>query len=245
MTLSLILGFGGILLVASYVQSVAGFAHGLIVMGSVTLLGLAPVPFTAVVISLTGLASILMALKGRRPHIDIPLFIRASLGLIPMLLVGLALLHFLDRGASLFLQRSLGLVILAGGFLGMVKPRPRKQRSPHWHDLIAGGLAGILGGLFSTSGPPLIFHLYRQPDRVDVIRSTLLTIFLLASFARIILVLGEGSFDADMLYLSLVSLPLVALGTFLGRRFPPPVSERGMRRLALGLLMVLGAPLLI
>ena len=244
MTLELILGFGLILLVASYVQSVAGFAHGLIVMGSVTLLGLAPVAFTAVVISMTGFASVLMALVGRRGHIDERIFLRACLGLVPMLLLGLGLLHLLDQGSSQLLQRVLGSVILVGGGLGMIKPHPRTERASNWQDILAGGFSGILGGLFSTSGPPLIYHLYRQPDRVDVIRSTLLAIFLISSSARIVLVLVEGSFEANMLYLSLLTLPIVALGTFLGRRFPPPFSERGMRRMAFGLLMVLGAPLL-
>jgi uncharacterized membrane protein YfcA len=244
MSLELILGFALILLVASYVQSIAGFAHGLIVMGSVTLLGLAPVAFTAVVISMTGFASILMALVGRRGHINEQIFLRACLGLVPMLLVGLALLHFLDHGASKTLQRILGSVILLGGGLGMIKPRPRSERAANWQDTVAGALSGILGGLFSTSGPPLIYHFYRQPDRVDVIRSTLLAVFLISSSSRIILVIWEGSFEVNMLYLSLMTLPIVALGTYLGRKFPPPFSERGMRRLAFGLLMVLGAPLM-
>ncbi len=244
MTLELILGFGLILLVASYVQSVAGFAHGLIVMGSVTLLGLAPVAFTAVVISMTGFASVLMALVGRRSYINERIFLRACLGLLPMLLVGLGILHFLDQGSSHFLQRILGSVILLGGGLGMIKPHPRTERAANWQDIVAGGFSGILGGLFSTSGPPLIYHLYRQPDRVDVIRSTLLAIFLISSSARVVLVIVEGSFEANMLYLSLMTLPIVALGTYLGRSFPPPFSERGMRRMAFGLLMFLGAPLL-
>ncbi len=244
MTLELLLGFSAILLVASYVQSVAGFAHGLIVMGSVTLLGLAPVAFTAVVISMTGFASILMALVGRRGHINERVFFRACLGLVPMLLVGLGLLHLMDQSSSSILQRILGAVILLGGGLGMVKPHPKRKRATNWQDFVAGGLSGILGGLFSTSGPPLIYHLYRQPDRVDVIRSTLLAIFLISSSSRIVLVILEGSFEANMLYLSILTLPIVALGTFLGRKFPPPFSERGMRRMAFGLLMVLGAPLL-
>ncbi|MFP5506194.1 MAG: sulfite exporter TauE/SafE family protein, partial [Gammaproteobacteria bacterium] len=41
----------------SFVQALSGFALGLIVLGSVTLLQLAPIPFTAAVISMISLAN--------------------------------------------------------------------------------------------------------------------------------------------------------------------------------------------
>lgn len=50
-----------------------------------------------------------------------------------------------------------------------------------------------MGGLFSTAGPPLVYHLYRQPLPVAVIRETLVAVFGINAVLRLALVAGSGN----------------------------------------------------
>lgn len=244
MALETIVGFVAVVALGAYVQTVTGFAHGLIVMGAVTLLGLAPIAFSAVVVSLTSMFNILVALRSSHHQVDRRTTLLASLGMAPALLLGIALLGYLSGEATHTLRIILGLFILGGGTLLMLRPHPRRTSASGWKDVVMGALGGFFGGLFSTAGPPLVYHMYREPLPIPVIRTTLLAIFGFTTIMRNGVVLLNGDFEMGMLTVSLLCLPAVYLATLLGERYPPPMAEQGMRRLAFGLLTVLGIPLL-
>jgi hypothetical protein len=48
-----------------------------------------------------------------------------------------------------------------------------------------------------------------------------------------------------MVVLGLVALPVLALATIAGRRYPPPISEITMRRIAFVMLAAIGALLMV
>jgi hypothetical protein len=56
---------------------------------------------------------------------------------------------------------------------------------------------------------------------------------------------AQGGLTGEVLWLSLVAVPLVLAGTWLGRELPPAVSETAMKRLAFGLLLVMGVWILV
>ncbi len=244
MPVETLIGFVAVVALGAYVQTVTGFAHGLIVMGAITLLDLAPIAFSAVIVSITSLVNIALALHRQQHHIDWRTTWRACLGVAPALLLGIYLLDYLSSDATRALRVILGLFILAGGTLLMLRPHPRQVPAHGWKDFTMGFAGGFFGGLFSTAGPPLVYHLYRQPVTLDVIRTTLLAIFGFTTLLRNAVVLANGQFEMDMLTLSLICLPAIYLATVLGQRLPPPLSDTGMRRLAFALLTVLGIPLL-
>ncbi len=64
---------------------------------------------------------------------------------------------------------------------------------------VTGFAAGSIGGLFSTGEPPLVYHLYRQPISTNVIRTTLLAIFLISSLARIVIVGVQGQINIEVI----------------------------------------------
>jgi uncharacterized membrane protein YfcA len=228
----------------SYIQTVTGFALGLIVMGATALFELAPLPVIAVVISLLGLANTASALKGRFREPDWKLVFAAALGLLPALLLGLWLLTTLHAEAPTQLRRLLGLFILVSGVVMMLRPQPLARVSPYWSFTAVGAMAGLFGGLFNAPGPPVVLFLYLQPLAVRVIRVTLLSLFLVSTLGRITLVTLRGELGSHELLLALLSLPVVLLFTLIGRRWPPPLGELGMRRAAFGLLVLLGLALL-
>ncbi|MGC8050090.1 hypothetical protein, partial [Salmonella enterica] len=80
-----------------------------------------------------------------------------------------------------------------------------------------------------SAGPPMVFHLYRQPlDRV-VVRDTLVLLFAVNAVLRLVIVLAQGRFDHASLALSLEALPVVLGVTWLARRHPPQWSPLTVR----------------
>lgn len=227
--------------VGSYVQSVAGFAMGMIIMAVMVGGGLVDVPVITAVVSLLSLVNILLALRGRGRHLARGVFAWTAAGLVPAVAVGVWLLDHLDARAQWLVELLLGLFIVTGSLSMMLRPRPKARLSPPWACLIAGFSGGVLGGLFSASGPVLGWFNYRQPLTVTEIRTTLLAIFALTTTFRTLVVGWAGGLTPTVWGLFAAGLPLVLLGTWAGRAFPPPVSETALKRLAFALLLVMGS----
>ena len=231
--------------IGTYVQTVTGFALGLIVLGLATLLELLPIPVTAIIISIIALANNFLALHRRYHLVDLRISVATTLSMLPAVALGVWLLNILSADYVEPLKTTLGVVIMLGGLLLMMKPQPRTEKASSLSHIVTGLLAGILGGMFTTAGPPLVYHLYREPIPVEAIRSTLFAIFGIGTLVRIGVVTIDGSITAEILELTLYALPVVFLATLVGRRYPLPLSDIGMRRAAFGLLMLLGFTLLI
>ncbi|MCU0970820.1 MAG: sulfite exporter TauE/SafE family protein [Gammaproteobacteria bacterium] len=237
--------FAAVALVAAYVQTVSGFALGLIVMGAVGAFELAPIPFAALVISMISLLNVGLALWGRWADVDRRLLLAAALGMAPAVLVGLVLLHWLESASTDGLRRLLGAFILVAGVLLMLRPQVRSRPSPAWRSTFWGALGGLFGGLFSTGGPPVVYHLYREPLTIPTIRATLMAFFALTTVSRIAGTGLAGQIDGTVLGWFAASAPATLLGTWAGRRFPPRLPDHAMRRLAFSLLALLGLGLLL
>ncbi|MFW6094751.1 MAG: TSUP family transporter, partial [Pseudomonadota bacterium] len=227
--------------VGSYVQSVTGFAMGMIILAVMVGAGLVSVPVITAVVSLLALVNILLALQGQGHHLERPMFGWMALGLLPAVAVGVVVLEHLDARAQWILESLLGLFIVGGSLSMMIRPRPLTRVSPWWACLVAGFSGGLLGGLFSASGPVMGWFNYRQPLTVAQIRATLLASFSVTTTFRTGVVAYAGGLTAEVWALFFAGLPLVLLGTWAGRSFPPPVSDAALKRLAFALLLVMGA----
>jgi uncharacterized membrane protein YfcA len=159
--------------------------------------------------------------------------------------VGFLLLSYLDANLPSLLRLLLGVFILVASVTMIFKPHPRQQLSGSISHLAVGFGGGIFGGLFNTSGPPIIYLLYRQPLDVPAIRATLLAVFWIAATWRAVLLALEGGYGADMLILTLLCLPIIILTARLGRRLANRLSPLLMRRFAFALLAILGGVLIL
>ncbi|MFA7386031.1 MAG: sulfite exporter TauE/SafE family protein [Thiohalobacteraceae bacterium] len=245
MPLPELLGFVLIATLGSFVQALSGFALGLIVLGSVTVLQLAPIPFTAAVISMISLVNGAWVLARHPRAIEWRSVGWAGLGLLPAIGLGLALLARLDSEWPQFLRQLLGVVILVAGGLLMLRPRPKPQPSGRLGTLASGVAGGLLGGLFSTAGPPVVFHLYRQPWSLVSIRSTLLATFAISTLARILWQSARGELVWPMVEMALYCTVPVLLAAYGGARLAPRIGLQRMRRLAFALLALTGFGLLL
>ena len=240
LTLLALLAFAG-----SFIQALTGFALGLIVMGTAGLLGLASIPFLAAVVSMISMANGAWVL-GRHPRaIDWPQLGWMTLGLAPMIALGMALLAWMNAAVPVLLQQLLGVVILAAAAVLFFRPHPLHRPSGAMAGLLSGAAGGVLGGLFSTAGPPIVFHIYRQPWDMGRIRSTLLAIFFLSTLLRLVVQILRGEFEPAMLEAAAWCLFPVLLAAQLGARLTRHVPIKLMRRLAFVLLAASGLGLLL
>lgn len=244
MAFETLLAFLVIAALAGYFQTVTGFGLGLIVMGATSGLGIAPVASVAAVVSLMTLMNCLIALPGRLQHIDWPSARAAAMGIIPMILLGVLLLDYLSGRATTLLSLVLGLVILYGGASLVFQPSRQQQLSSRSSFALFGGLSGLLGGLFGIAGPPLIYHCYRQPIEPVRIRNLLILLFAVTSGMRTLFVTSQGQMNAEILWLTAWSMPVIAIATYAGRRFPLPFSSLVMRRIAFVVLVMIGISLI-
>lgn len=243
--LSVLIPFLALVALGSYVQTVTGFALGLIVMGAVSVAHLAPIPFTAVVVSIMSLFNTSYSLVRVHREVDRRILLQLAAGMLTGVPLGLWLLTLLDSAATQALRTVLGLFLLGACAIFMFRPQPRPRRTGAPGNLFAGLLGGLGGGMFSTAGPPLVYHLYREPVPVPVVRVTLLAAFTFTTLVRLALVWLEGGLSADRLSLGLLCVPVVLAATWAGRRWRPPLSDPALRRLAFALLGVLGVTLVI
>lgn len=245
MNLDLLVPFLVIVAVASYVQTVTGFALGMIIVGVVTSLDMATIAYISVIISLVTLSNGAFALLGALHHVDWRAVRAVTLGLLPAIVVGVLLLDYLSATAASFLQLLLGAVIIAGALHVMMWPDPRPDPSGNRGFFVSGALGGLLSGMFAIAGPPLIYQFYRQPLPLVAIRKSLILLFSVASLSRLLFIGAQGGVNAEMVLLSLAAMPVVAVATLAGRRYPPPFSETTMRRVAFVMLSVIGGSLVV
>jgi len=165
---------------------------------------------------------------------------------IPLLFVGYWLLEWLADTRADLLRVILGLVIVVSSLQLARKPQPLTRQSGDGSLLFFGGLAGLMGGMFSTAGPPLVYHLYRQPMPQVRVRETLVTVFALNAVFRIGLVGLSGDLPPASTLSGLLAAPAVMGATYAARRWPPPIAPATMRRIVFVLLFLsglsLGAP---
>ena len=244
-----LVGFLALVFLAAFAQTLTGFAFGLITMGAIALTGVMSLPDAAVIVSvLTLVNAVQMLIKGWR---DLAL---RELGLvlmtsIPALGIGYALLEWLADTRIDLLRMLLGIVIVASSLQLARRPDPLEQQSGPGSFLFFGAIAGLMGGLFSTAGPPLVYHFYRQPMQLGRIRETLVAVFALNAVFRLTLVAVSGTLPEKSAMSGLLAIPVVMAATHAARRWPPPLSPITLRRIVYSLLFLsgvsLGAPAIV
>ena len=240
--------WAGVLLavfVGSYVQAVAGFAMGMIIVAVVGGLGLLDLPTLGAVVSLLTILNVVLSLRGQTHHVHRKLFLWLALGQIPAIYLGLQLMTWLDGNTRWVLELCLGLFITIGGLSMTLKPHPWAQVSGPWVTWMTGVSGGLMGGMFSASGPILGWFGYSQPLSLAPIRATLLASFILTTTTRTVFVGVEGGLTKTVFGYALAAMPLVVLGTWLGRNFAPPVGEAAIKRAAYFLLLGMGVWILL
>lgn len=245
MELYALASFLGVVAVAGYVQTVWGFALGIIVIGMVALFDIVPVAFAAVVVSILGVLNAAFVLYRIYRYVRWGVVVSAAVGLVPAVALGVALLDNFSANSTRYLNIVLAVFILIVAVLSILRPQPRAIPSPNIATFVVGLVGGLFSGLFSSGGPPIAYHLYKQPYPLITVRATLLAIVAIATSLRICYIGSRSGITTEMVALSSFSLPIVVGSIVVGRRFAPQLSDMNMRRVAFSLLLLMGIMLLV
>ncbi len=154
------------------------------------------------------------------------------------------LLTWLSGSAVVWLRGLLGVSILGCAALLVMQAKPLPTVSGPTSFAVIGALSGVLGGLFSSSGPPIVFHMYRQPLERELVRRALLLMFAVNSLVRLVIVLPTGHFSWYSALLAGCAMPVVYGATRLHHRLPNKLKPRTLKWLVGGLLAVAGSTLI-
>jgi len=106
---------------------------------------------------------------------------------------------------------------------------------------IIGMLAGILNGVASLPGPPVILAQLVMPNTNKMVRANLIIFFTILSLLGIASIIAGGKLSEKHVYLMVTSAPFLIFGTWLGERlFRNPVMFPHYRRISTYLLLTIG-----
>jgi uncharacterized membrane protein YfcA len=231
---------------ASVAQNLTGFAFSLILVGLAGATGLMPIAEAANVAMLLSLVNGATYLRHHRVKLDWAL-LKPMLALsIVGVGIGWVLLAWLDGNTLGGLRMALGGVIVACSVLLMLQKRVGvRKASPPQALWVASLSSGVLGGLFSTPGPPIVYHLYRQPLSAELVRHCLVIQFLLTSGVRTGLVIGSGGLRMSTIVTAAIAVPVVWGVTRWQARHPLRLPQRAVDALVCGLLLLAGLSLFV
>jgi hypothetical protein len=195
---------------ASVLRGFTGFGFGLAAVPLLTL-ALPParvVPFVVVLQVIVGLAS----LRSSWRLCDW----RAVAGLSPGLLVGvplgvLILTEFRPNAVRLGIGLAIAVSVVVLWRGAQLPPRPSR--------LITGAVgvaSGILSGLASIGGPPVVVYLLALAHSAARVRATSIVYFLLSALVALVPMTMRGLIDREVLIWAAASAPVLFVGTWIG-----------------------------
>lgn len=224
--------------VAVFTQSLAGFGVALIAM--------------ALLPPMIGMqaATPLVALIALTIEIFLLIRYRAALNLGAVWPIALASIFGIPLGVWALakigedlLLTLLGLVITGYALYALMKFKLPELLSPLWAYGV-GLVAGILGGAYNTSGPPVIIYGDCRRWPPAEFKSNLQGFFLVSSAFVAINHLVSGNITLDVWRYYLWTVPAMALGMLLGTSLDRFINPGTFRKIVLWLLVLMGLRLI-
>lgn len=227
------------LCVAYFVRGVAGFGSGLIAIPLLALI--LPLPLVVpLVVFLDYVASASHGLKDRAQ-----IQWRQIWPLLPFSAIGVVCgLYLFKTVDPVMLSHALGVFVLVYALYSLLVKDGDASASTLWA-VPAGSLGGLVGTLFGTGGPFYVVYLKHRGLPKTQFRATFATIFLMDGAGRLTGYLASGYFDRDWLVLMAISLPMMALGLYIGGHIHTSISQRTFQVAVSLLLVVSGISLLL
>ena len=240
-----LLYFSVMVVIATAVQTITGFALGLILVALCTAFGVMSVIDCAAIVSLVSMMNTGLLLRRSYRDLNGHVVMAIMLGLIPTLLLGFYWLDQVGRDQVSLLRTIIGAMVLVAGMTLMLRPSPYSSLSAKPFFIGSGLVGGLFGGLFSAAGAPIAYLMYRQPLAISVIRSSLLAVFFLSTFVRAVTGGFAGHYTPDVLIKTVIAAPVMLVTTMLIEPTLPAIPDQVVRRLVFLCLMALGLYLLL
>jgi len=227
-----------IVFVAIFVQAVTGFGLALVSMPLLVLV--LNIQVASPLVALIGGVAELLLLLHYRADLNIRAVTRLVVASLLGIPVGVLLLRRVDVGV---ITAVLGLLILLYALYALSGLRLPRLAHQAW-GYGFGFVAGVLGGAYNISGPPVIIYGNCRQWPPAEFKSNLQGFFVVSSYTVIAVHALSGNFTPVVWRNFLIALPAMLLALFVGLRLDMHLNPERFRRIVLVVLIVLGASLL-
>jgi uncharacterized membrane protein YfcA len=228
------LGFISILL-ASFIQGITGFGFALIAVPLLSLFIPEIRNITPIIVIYSFLTNIIIVYKSRH-HIDFKKIMPLIIFGIIATPIGACILLYLKVNT---LKIIIGSIIIITAF-AMFKNFKIKIKNQSISYGIVGLLSGFLNGSTGLSGPPVVLFLTNQNTDKDIFRANLSFYGIATNIFAIIIFIAEGIVNISVLNFTLLYLPALIIGVFVGIKISTKINEIIFRNLTIYLIGFLG-----
>ncbi len=233
-TMTRIMITAALLFLCAFIRSAVGFGDALLAIPLLSMI--MSISTASPVVTLAGFTMSLSILVANRETVDF----QSAWRLIVASLVGIPFGVFLLHTApERVVKGVLGLVLVLYGVYNLITPGV-----PHVHHekyaLPFGFLAGVLGGAYNTSGPPVVMYGTLRRWSPEYFRATMQCYFFFTYFATIVSH-GVARLLTPLVFeLFLWALPGIGIGMYLGGKVHRMIPKPVFSRVIFGLLVVIG-----
>lgn len=228
-----------ILFAAVFTQSVTGFGSALVAMS--LLPHLVGIRIAAPFVALATLLMEILLITYYRHALRWRAIWRISLASFLGIPLGVFLLSHIDERILLTI---LGMLLIGYAIYGLLDQKIPQIKHQLW-GYSAGFLAGILGGAYNTSGPPVIIYAHSQNWKPAEFKGNLQGFFLLVSAFVTISHGLSGNLTPAVWQYFLYSLPAIGIGMWIGLRLDKVIKPENFRSIVLCVLLLLGIRLIV
>lgn len=224
-----------VIFLAVFTQSLTGFGVALVSMALLApLLGLQLATPLVALLSITLEIILLLYFRSALEMRAVWRLILASVVGVPF---GVMALGRVDERSALIL---LGVVIIGYALYASVRVKLPELRSNGWAYL-AGLLAGVLGGAYNTSGPPVIIYGDCRGWQATTYKANLQGFFLVSSAMVVVSHAWAGNLSPMVWQHYLLAWPAIGLGAWTGIRMGKRVGGDAFRKIVRVSLLLLGS----
>jgi uncharacterized protein len=154
---------------------------------------------------------------------------------------------FITNAPTAYLRVGMGIIIIIFTLYRLLEAyirRPVAYVSKNWHGAAAGVIAGIGSSLAHIGGPPVSIYLLMQNITPQVFIGTSAIFFLILNWIKVPYYMYADLFNIPLLVSVLWLMPLVPLGTWVGRWAADRINHRTFEKVILVLLAITGLMLI-
>jgi uncharacterized membrane protein YfcA len=230
----LIISVLSILFISTFTKSALGFGDALVAMPLLAMIIKIQVATPLVAFSASTIAIMILLREWRR--VDF----KSAWRLIVSSMVGIPFgLFFLKSAPESVIKAVLGIVLLVFGLYNLIIPKLALIRNEKLA-YVFGLIAGVLGGAYNTSGPPVVIYGTLRGWPPQEFRTTLQCYFLPTGGMILISHGLAGLWTPVVIQLYIYALPVMMLSIFLGNRVNKSLSSGKFNRIVYVFLIVMG-----
>jgi uncharacterized membrane protein YfcA len=222
-------------LLASFVQFVSGFGFGIVIM---TIL-----PYVIPYGEATAISGILAASTSIIPAIRLFRVVpwkKLTPILITFLIVSYFAIQYVSKVDSAQLKHILGvmLVVISIYFFFISERIHLKPTMPV--QIGMGTISGVLGGLFAMQGPPAVIYFIASATKAKEYIAVTQWYFLVGNIMMTIYRANAGLVTWEVGRYSMIGLPAIFIGVYLGRRVAKKIKIKLLRKIVYAFLAIAG-----